>query len=70
MALRHQGWELLRDDEPVVCSECALKCRLAAEGLWGAGDEVRYRICDACPELAGCALKGRISADDQLIACT
>ena len=53
------GWQLIRPGEPVSCRDCVLKCRLTAEGLWGAEDAVRYAVCEQCPELAACELKGR-----------
>jgi hypothetical protein len=59
VVLRREGWTFLRGGEPVACSECARKCRLTAEGLWGAGDDIRYQVCGACSDYAGCALKGR-----------
>lgn len=58
-ALVSSGWRLVRPDEPVSCRDCVLKCRLTAEGLWGAEDATRYAVCDHCPELDVCELKGR-----------
>jgi hypothetical protein len=58
-ALLKAGWQKIRDGEPVSCNECSRKCALTAEGLWGAGDQVRYALCAACPELDACPLKGR-----------
>ena len=58
-ALKASGWQLVRPGEPVSCRDCVLKCRLTAEGLWGAEDAVRYALCEQCPELAACELKGR-----------
>ncbi len=58
-ALIAAGWRLLRPGEPASCRDCALKCRLTAEGLWGEADQVRYAVCASCPELAACELKGR-----------
>lgn len=58
-ALAAGGWRLVRPGEPVSCRDCVLKCRLTAEGLWGAEDAVRYAVCHHCPELDACELKGR-----------
>jgi hypothetical protein len=58
-ALTKGGWIFFRDSEPVSCTECALHCGLTAQGLWGAEDLVRYKVCEQCTELAKCALKGR-----------
>ncbi|MBU4178135.1 MAG: hypothetical protein ACYC0O_12900 [Desulfurivibrionaceae bacterium] len=58
-ALKRDGWELLREGEPAACSECALNCRLTAQGLWGADEQTRLAVCRECPDLAACALKGR-----------
>jgi hypothetical protein len=52
-------WLKIRDGEPVSCNECSRKCALTVEGLWGAEDQMRYAVCDACPELDACPLKGR-----------
>ncbi|NTV12810.1 MAG: hypothetical protein HGA96_02560 [Desulfobulbaceae bacterium] len=57
--LKASGWQLIRPGEPVSCRDCTLKCRLTAEGLWGAEDAIRYALCEQCPELAACELKGR-----------
>jgi hypothetical protein len=53
------GWLKIREGDPVSCNECTRKCALTSEGLWGAEDSVRFAVCDACPELDGCPLKGR-----------
>jgi hypothetical protein len=58
-ALTAGGWQLARPGEPVSCRDCTLKCRLTAEGLWGAEDAIRYAVCEQCPELESCELKGR-----------
>lgn len=58
-ALAGGGWQLLRPGEPVSCRDCLLKCRLTAQGLWGAEDAIRYQVCSQCPELEACELKGR-----------
>ncbi len=58
-SLRASDWQLIRPGEPVSCRDCVLKCRLTAEGLWGAPDPVRYATCGQCPEFAACELKGR-----------
>jgi hypothetical protein len=57
--LSAKGWQLLRAGEPVSCRDCVLKCRLTAEALWDAEDARRYAICEQCPELVTCELKGR-----------
>lgn len=58
-ALLKAGWQKIRDGEPVSCNECSRRCALTSAGLWGAEDQARYAVCDACPELAACPLKGR-----------
>lgn len=58
-ALAAGGWRLVRSGEPVSCRDCVLKCLLTAEGAWGAEDVIRYAVCDRCPELDACELKGR-----------
>lgn len=58
-ALSKGGWKKIRDGEPASCRECAGKCALTAQGLWGAEDTVRYGACEKCPDLAECPLKGR-----------
>jgi len=58
-ALLAEGWILVRDGEPVSCSECSLRCALTAQELWGAADAIRYAACEACPDITACALKGR-----------
>ena len=58
-SLEQENWQLLREGEPVSCNECSLNCRLIAEALWGESDDVRYAVCNECPDLDNCALKGR-----------
>lgn len=58
-ALLKAGWRKIRDSEPVSCNECSRRCALTSQGLWGAGEKVRYAVCAACPELDACPLKGR-----------
>lgn len=58
-ALVAEGWIFIRDNEPVSCSECSLRCAITVQGLWGAEDAIRYAVCGACPDLVACALKGR-----------
>lgn len=57
--LERQQWSLVREGEPASCNDCALQCALTRLELWGAEDRIRYRICDECPALGKCALKGR-----------
>lgn len=58
-ALLAEGWVLVRDGEPVSCSECALRCLLTRRDLWGEADAVRYATCETCPDFTLCALRGR-----------
>lgn len=53
------GWHKIRDEEPVSCNECTLKCALTAKGLWGEDDTTRYSACAECSEYDSCPLKGR-----------
>ncbi len=49
----------VRDGEPASCNDCALQCGLTAQELWGAEDQVRYRVCHHCVNYENCELKGR-----------
>ncbi|MBU0481555.1 MAG: hypothetical protein KKG47_10665 [Proteobacteria bacterium] len=57
--LERDHWILSRDGEPASCNDCVLQCALTARQLWGAEDRLRYAVCDRCPTLEKCELKGR-----------
>jgi hypothetical protein len=57
--LEKEEWLFVRDGEPASCNDCVLNCSLTARELWGAEDQVRYAVCEQCPRLDACPLKGR-----------
>ncbi len=57
--LEQDQWIQVRDGEPASCNDCVLGCALTTRTLWGAADEVRAAVCDECPTLDACTLKGR-----------
>lgn len=57
--LEQDKWTLVREGDPASCNDCALNCKLTALELWGAEDDVRYKICARCASYASCELQGR-----------
>jgi len=57
--LETDQWTLVRGGDPVSCNDCVLQCALTVRELWGAEDQLRYRVCDQCSNYETCALKGR-----------